>query len=81
MDDNYQNFKLETAYNSIQLVSHQGRLELRGRDKSLQSVINLEKPHQLELKNLEYLDVTGTRLTDQQVNELQQALPDCNIDR
>ena len=55
MDDNYQNFKIETTYNSIQLVSHQGRLELRGRDKSLQSVINLEKPHQLELKNLEYL--------------------------
>ena len=55
MDQNFKNFKLETAYNSIHLVIHQGRLELRGQDKSLQSVINLEKPHQLELKNLEYL--------------------------
>jgi spermidine synthase len=55
MDQNIKNFNLETAYNSIHLVIHQGRLELRGKDKSLQSVINLEKPYQLELKNLEYL--------------------------
>ena len=55
MDDFYENFKLETPHNTIDLVCHQGRMELRGKDKSLQSVINLEKPHQLELKNLEYL--------------------------
>jgi spermidine synthase len=55
MDDFYKNFKIETAYNSIDLVYHQGLMELRGKDKSLQSVINLEKPHHLELKNLEFL--------------------------
>ena len=55
MDDSNKNFKIETKYNSIHLVYHQGRLELRSQDKSLQGVINLEKPHHLELKNLEYL--------------------------
>jgi spermidine synthase len=55
MDDTNKNFKIETKYNSIHLVYHQGRLELRSQDKSLQSVINLQKPHHLELKNLEYL--------------------------
>lgn len=55
MDDIQSNFKIETAFNAIHLVSHQGRLELRGKDKSLQSVINLRKPHRLELRNLEHL--------------------------
>ncbi|MDC1287462.1 hypothetical protein N8198_06210 [Gammaproteobacteria bacterium] len=55
MDDRNKNFKIETNFNSIHLVSHQGRLELRSHDKSLQSVVNLDKPHHLELKNLEYL--------------------------
>ena len=55
MDDDYKNFKIETAHNSINLVYHQGLIELRGKNKSLHSVINLERPHQLELKNLEYL--------------------------
>jgi spermidine synthase len=55
MDQNQQNFKIETAYNSLHAVYHQGKLELRGKDKSLQSVINLEAPHRLELSNLEHL--------------------------
>jgi spermidine synthase len=55
MDEINKNFKIETQFNSIHLVYHQGRLELRSQDKSLQSVINLQKPHHLELKNLEYL--------------------------
>ena len=55
MDDSIKNFKIDTKYNSIHLVYHQGRLELRSQDKSLQSVINLDKPHHLELINLEYL--------------------------
>jgi len=55
MDDCYKNIKIDTNYNSIHLVYHQGRLELRSQDKSLQSVINLEKPHHLEVRNLEHL--------------------------
>jgi spermidine synthase len=55
MDDSAQNFKIETAFNSIHLVYKQGRLELRARDKALQSVINLDAPQQLELPNLQYL--------------------------
>jgi spermidine synthase len=55
MDDSIKNFKIDTKYNSIHIVYHQGRLELRSQDKSLQSVINLDKPHHLELRNLEYL--------------------------
>lgn len=55
MDHRRQNFKIETAYNSMHLVYDRDRLELRGKDKALQSVINLAKPQQLELANLEYL--------------------------
>lgn len=55
MEDKLKNFKLTTAYNSIHLVYHRGKLELRSRDKSLQSVINLHQPHRLELSNLEHL--------------------------
>jgi spermidine synthase len=55
MDDSQRNFKIETAYNSIHLVYDRGQLQLRSRDKALQSVINLETPQQLELANLEYL--------------------------
>ena len=49
------NFKIETAHNSINVLYHQERLELRSRGNALQSVINLEKPYRLELKNLEHL--------------------------
>jgi len=55
MAQKQQNFKIETAYNSLDAVYHQGKLELRGKDKSLQSVINLETPQRLELSNLEHM--------------------------
>jgi len=55
MDHKQQNFKIETVYNSLQGIYHQGKLELRGKGRSLQSVINLETPHRLELSNLEHL--------------------------
>jgi spermidine synthase len=55
MDDNFRNFKIETAYNSIHLVYAGHRLELRSRDKSLQSVIDLCAPERLELANLRYM--------------------------
>jgi len=55
MDNKQQNFKIETAYNSIHMCYHKGRLELRSHDKARQSVINLKNRHRLELKNLEYL--------------------------
>jgi spermidine synthase len=49
------NFKIETAYNSIHLCYRDGRIQLRSHDNALQSVIDLENRHRLELKNLEYL--------------------------
>lgn len=55
MDNRPHNFKIKTAYNSIHMCYHDGRLELRSHDKALQSVINLENRHCLELKNLKYL--------------------------
>jgi spermidine synthase len=55
MEDKRKNFKIETAYNCINACFLQQRLELRSGDDALQSVINLENPHHLELKNLEYL--------------------------
>jgi len=55
MDDQPENCKIETTYNSIHLVYDRQRLELRSHDKALQSVINLASPQTLELANLEYL--------------------------
>jgi spermidine synthase len=55
MDDQPENCKIDTAYNSIYLVYERQRLELRSHDKALQSVINLTSPQTLELANLEYL--------------------------
>ena len=55
MEEKPENFKLETPYNSINAYFHQGRLELRSGDDALQSVIELQNPHHLALKNLEYL--------------------------
>lgn len=55
MDLNIKNFKINTSHNNIDVCRHQGRLEFRSGDKALQSVIDLENPHQLKLKNLEYL--------------------------
>jgi spermidine synthase len=55
MEEKTRNFKIETAYNRINACFLQGRLELRSGDDALQSVIDLNNPHQLALKNLEYL--------------------------
>ena len=50
-----QNFKIVTPYNKAYLSLFQGRLELRSKDRALQSVIDFERPHQLMLRNLEYM--------------------------
>jgi len=55
MDNRQKNFKIKTAYNSIHMCYQDGRLELRSHDKALQSAINLENRHCLELKNLKHL--------------------------
>jgi spermidine synthase len=55
MEDNSKNFKIETPYNRINAFYQKGRLELRSDDDTLQSVIDLQNPHHLELRNLEYL--------------------------
>jgi spermidine synthase len=55
MEEKSKNFKINTAYNSINACFLKGRLELRSGDDALQSVIDLHNPHHLALKNLEYL--------------------------
>ena len=55
MEEKFKNFKIETAYNLINAHFLPGRLELRSGDDALQSAIDLQNPHQLTLKNLEYL--------------------------
>jgi len=49
------NFKIETAFNHINACFLRGRLELHSGDDALQSVIDLQNPHHLALKNLEHL--------------------------
>ncbi len=53
MDSKSEFIKLETAYNCLQLLHSNDKVELRSHDNALQSVINLNQPHQLALKNLE----------------------------
>jgi len=55
MEEKNKNFKIETNYNSIDVCFLHGRLELRSGDEALQSVIDIENPHHLALKNLEHL--------------------------
>ena len=55
MEESIKNFKIETAYNTLHLVEHRGKLELRGRGKAIQSIVDLETPYHLELENLRYL--------------------------
>ena len=55
MEQGIQNFKLVTAYNSLYLVQSEDRLELRGHDKAVQSIVNLAQPDRLEMENLRYL--------------------------
>lgn len=55
MDTALKNFKITTAYNNISAEYHENRLELRSGDNALQSVIDLERPARLAMKNLRYL--------------------------
>jgi spermidine synthase len=55
MAQKQQDFNIKTAFNSLRLIYHQGKLELRGDGRSVQSAINLETPQRLELSNLEHL--------------------------
>lgn len=55
MEQEIKNFKIKTAYNRINLHQQGGRLELRSHDNALQSVIDLNCPQKLGLKNLEHL--------------------------
>lgn len=55
MEVKCKNFKIETAHNHINACYLEGRLELRSGDDALQSVIDLQTPHRLGLRNLEYL--------------------------
>jgi len=48
-------FKTKTGHASLSIARSANHLELRSGNNALQSVINLKFPHQLELKNLEYL--------------------------
>lgn len=55
MEEKTENFKIETAHNCIDLCQLDGRLELRSKDNTLQSLIDLRNPHKLGLRNLEHL--------------------------
>ncbi len=50
-----ENFKIRTAHNEFRVYRHQGLLELRARDNSLQSAIDTRAPERLCLRNLEQL--------------------------
>ena len=55
MEADWQNFKIETAHDSMFLHRTGRYLELRSRDGSLQSRIDVDAPHRLALKNLEFM--------------------------
>lgn len=55
MEVNSKNFKISTSHNNIDVCYHRGRLEFRSGANALQSVIDPQHPHRLQLKNLEYL--------------------------
>ena len=55
MEEESKNFKLETAYNRLNLYQQHDCFELRSEDNALQSRIDLARPHRLGLKNLEHL--------------------------
>lgn len=55
MEVNSKNFKISTSHNTIDVCYHRGRLEFRSGANALQSVIDPQHPHRLQLKNLEYL--------------------------
>jgi spermidine synthase len=55
MEAPVENFKIRTAYNDLHVCQRQGLLELRSRGNALQSVIDLQAPERLCLKNLQHL--------------------------
>lgn len=55
MDLKSKKFKIVTEYNRIDLRRQQDRIELRSHDDAFQSIIDLQQPHRLALKNLESL--------------------------
>ena len=55
MEVNFEDFKLETAYNRLRIRRRNGLLELCSHDDALQSVIDLDRPQRLCLRNLECL--------------------------
>ncbi len=55
MEVNFKDFKLETAHNRLQIRRRDGRLELCSHDNALQSVIDVQHPQRLCLRNLECL--------------------------
>lgn len=55
MEEESRNFKIETAYNRINLHQQGDRLELRSHDNAQQSLVDLRNPHKLGLRNLEQL--------------------------
>ncbi|MDJ0778304.1 MAG: hypothetical protein QNJ85_10600 [Gammaproteobacteria bacterium] len=55
MEVNFTDFKLETPYNRLWVRRRNGLLELCSHDNALQSVIDLEQPERLCLRNLECL--------------------------
>ena len=55
MEDNRQNFNISTTQNLTHVVYRDGLIELRSRDKSLQSVIDPAQPGRLCMTNLEYM--------------------------
>lgn len=48
-------FKIETSCNSLELHRQDNRLELRSTDGAMQSLIDLDQPQRLALKNLQFL--------------------------
>ncbi len=55
MEADWQNYKLRTAHNSMSLHRSGRYLELRSRDGALHSRIDVDAPHRLALKNLEFM--------------------------
>jgi len=55
MESLFENFNIRTAYNDIRIHRHRGLLEFRSHDNALQSVIDLQSPERLCLRNLEQL--------------------------
>ena len=55
MAEDWEIFKIQTRHNHIEFRRFKNRVELRSGNGALQSVVDLEQPQRLALKNLEYL--------------------------